>query len=104
MSHSIEYLMEDFNADARLIISGIDDLVEYWGRRPPHVTLFPQQFERFKYCVQAAEEKQVHRKAKQDSNGERLKNGTMKRLMAKSKFSDISVITELSYKGITIKP
>jgi hypothetical protein len=103
MSYSIEFLIEDFATDARLIISEIDDLVKYCGRKPSHVTLYPEQFEHFKRSTQAAEEKQMHRKAKQDNNGERLKNGTMKHLMAKAKFSNISTISELSYKGITIK-
>ncbi len=69
MSYSISDLGLDLNNEAQSILSEIDALIEFCGRKPERVTLLAIQFDRIKYATCIALKKKIHSEAKRLGGG-----------------------------------
>jgi len=104
MSYSISDLKLELNNEAQSILSDIDAMIEFCGRKPERVTLLAIQFDRIKAAACSALKKKIHSEAKANEGGKRLKNGTMNKLLDDSDHDEIKEAVELNYKGVIIKP
>lgn len=100
-NYSIENLK--LNDHAKGILSEIDAMINFCGRKPEKVDLLPSQFDRIKQSACSVIKKQIHTEAKAKIEGKRLQNGLLGELLSDSEYPALKEAIQLNYKGVVIQ-
>lgn len=90
------------NQGVRKVLDEIDTLVEFSGKKPEKVALFPAQFDRVKHGCLVALRRKLRSELKELSGGGRLKSGQLKEYLDANGYASKEQVERISYKGIVL--